>query len=242
MCQQEYYACNNRLCDGFAQLGLFDPCENRPNCEISYQRVLRMTRVTESHCPNCRGLTRKERNKQTGKTREARKALARSVRAQEQKTSGAVQNAHGGVEHQAGSSTVVATRGAVGGGLDPYSGDSISNSVHGEPPWARWFYPEQNRPFEPNWEYWRHHQPRGEPISNSNEATVNAANPEPTLTNTQPNVSNAPHAPAEPAVRHTDNIDTRMEGSMENSPVTTQEMSASHKPYPKDSGGKKGDY
>lgn len=164
------------------------------------------------------------------------------MRAQEQKTSGAVQNAHGGVEHQAGSSTVVATRGAVGGGLDPYSGDSISNSVHGEPPWARWFYPEQNRPFEPNWEYWRHHQPRGEPISNSNEATVNAANPEPTLTNTQPNVSNAPHAPAEPAVRHTDNIDTRMEGSMENSPVTTQEMSASHKPYPKDSGGKKGDY
>lgn len=114
----------------------------------------------------------------------------------------------------AGSSTMVASRDAVGG--DAVSGDLGPCGIIPDAPWEPFFTPESNRLFENNWVWeWQNR--------------LVAANREPTPTNTQPHVSAIPQTPVEPAVRHIDDMHPRREDSTENSEIQ-RDMGAPHKP------------
>lgn len=72
MCRQDYGPCRNWVCPGFAQTLGFFPCDNRPNCEIIYNKVPKEV-DGERYCPDCRKLTAQERQKRIKKASETKR-------------------------------------------------------------------------------------------------------------------------------------------------------------------------
>lgn len=131
MCRQEYVPCLNRNCDGFARTLALIPCENRPNCELQYIRRRQNLASTEAYCPNCRGLSKRERRNQMRRAWMAsrKNAGAGSSKSQDGKTYGAKDgNAGAGFKQQQAESSRMGKRrgGVAGGGFFPDSNDPSS--------------------------------------------------------------------------------------------------------------------
>lgn len=124
MCQQPSARCRNFSCPGFAQALALRPCEDRPNCELKRPRIPKHLRSTENYCPNCRGLTKRERKTLKDKMSKARRdSRAKSVKAQEDS---------GQVEQHGESSRTAENRGAADDGLLLHD-DLISTSGETNP-------------------------------------------------------------------------------------------------------------
>lgn len=127
MCTQPYFACANLACKGYARTLELVPCKNRPNCEIVHTR-LRRPRSTEAYCPDCRVFTKRQRKNQRNRLYLAKKkARIGSAKALKGKSIRAENRGHVGVEQHGESSTMAASRNAVGGEVfsnsdDPFSG------------------------------------------------------------------------------------------------------------------------
>lgn len=153
MCKQLYFACKNLSCDGFAQVLEFFPCENKPYCEIEYIRMVRPRSTEQAFCPDCRVMTKQQRKKQMSRIYVARRrAKAKSMMAQQGKSSCADDNGDARVEKEGESSTMAESRGAVDDGLPLYSDRPFSTLEETGPfdPFDPFFLQEEQTLFGSN--------------------------------------------------------------------------------------------
>lgn len=134
MCKQPCTLCLNHNCKGFAQILQLVPCENIPNCEITHTRVPQNLRSTERYCPDCRGMTKKQRKNLMSKIWKQHRRKSGSAKGQAGGAIGLEEGARPRVEQQTESSTMGASRGDVGGGFVPVFEDPFSTSEETEPP------------------------------------------------------------------------------------------------------------
>lgn len=113
MCKQGFIKCLRTNCDNVAQLLPLRPCERQPDCERTLFRAPR-NKSAVLYCPNCQGVTRLERKRQTTRDWQKRNS-ARSAIVQVDGGNAVEDSNHAGVEHLAESSATGAGRGAFGG-------------------------------------------------------------------------------------------------------------------------------
>lgn len=116
MCKQGRSNCLNSLCNGFAQTLRLIPCEKKPNCETKATRIPAKLRSTESYCPDCRRVTRRQRKTIVLTAWRAARKKSAKAEALEGQTTDAGESGHAGAELQTESSRMGESRRAVGGG------------------------------------------------------------------------------------------------------------------------------
>lgn len=110
---------------GMAQLQELEPCARTPNCETKFIRVPRIA-PSEAFCPDCRGMTQKERRNQMRKAARA-KAKAQNANAQKGEVTGPHAQAEK-MQQAESSATGESVGAAIHGGFPPHPGDPFSSS------------------------------------------------------------------------------------------------------------------
>lgn len=165
MCVQQYFPCANYKCNGVAQVLEFIPCEDDPNCEITFERTRGRKRSTEGYCPNCRTMTKEERKHLMAKGRSEK---AKRAKLQEGKTNDPDQSVHVEVEQQPDPSAIGERIGATSDGVLPGAGNLFSNFKFPS------LLPEEERFLRSNIDIFLRNPHRAELVSGYREPMVEA--------------------------------------------------------------------